>query len=114
MRSSPMRIGLLAIALLGAAQAQVTYQDLASPKPSNWVTYSGAWHSQRHSALKQIHTGNVSSLVPKWIYHVPGAGRLETVPLVVDGGMYISQPNACYWIDAQAGAPSWGYRHKQA
>ena len=84
------------MALLGAARAQVTYQDLASPKPSNWLTYSGAYNSQRHSALKQIHTGNVNALVPKWIYHVPGATRLETVPLVVDGVMYISQPNEVY------------------
>ena len=70
--------------VVGAAHAEVGYQDLVSPSASNWLTYSGAYHSQRHTMLKQIHTGNVKSLVPKWIYHVPGAGRLETTPLVVD------------------------------
>ena len=109
-----MRIALFWVACLGAAHAQITYENLVKPSPSNWVTYSGAYHSQRHSGLKQIHTGNVKSLVPKWIYHVPGATRLETVPLVVDGVMYISQPNEVYAIDAQAGRLIWEYHHEPA
>ena len=94
--------------------AQVTHEDLAQPKASDWLTYSGAWHAQRHSALKQIHTGNVGALVPKWIYHVPGATRLETVPLVANGVMYISQPNEVYAIDARAGRQIWEYRNEPA
>jgi alcohol dehydrogenase (cytochrome c) len=101
-------------AVLGAAQAQVTFQDLSSPSPSNGLSYSGSYNSQRHTALKQIHTGNVKGLVPKWIYHVPGATRLETVPLVVDGVMYISQPNEVYAIDAQAGRLIWEYHYEPA
>ena len=108
-----MRIALF-WAVVGAAYAQVTYQDLTNPSPSNWLTYSGAYHSQRHTALKQIHTGNVKSLVPKWIYHVPGATRLEAVPIVADGVMYISQPNEVYAIDAQAGRLIWEYHHEPA
>lgn len=109
-----MRIALVSAVLLGAAQAQVTYQDLLKPDPANWLTYSGAYHSQRHSGLKQVDTRNVKSLVPKWIYHVPGATRLETVPLVVDGIMYISQPNEVYAIDARAGRLIWDYHHEPA
>ena len=99
---------------LGVAAAQVTYQDLLKPDPANWLTYSGSFDSQRHTSLKQIHTKNVKSLVPKWIYHVPGASRLETVPLVSNGVMYISQPNEVYAIDAQAGRLLWEYHHEPA
>src|SRR5579863_4862906 len=109
-----MRIVLLCAALAGAAQGQVTYKDLATPNPSNWLSYSGSYNSQRHSGLKQIHTGNVKSLVPKWIYHIPGASRLESVPLVVNGVMYVSQPNEVYAIDAQAGRLIWEYHHEPA
>ena len=108
-----MRIALFCV-FVGAAHAQVGYQDLVNPSASNWLTYSGAYHSQRHTMLKQIHTDNVKSLVPKWIYHVPGATRLETTPLVVDGVMYISQPNEVYAIDAQAGRLIWEYHHEPA
>src|SRR5207245_11342883 len=111
---SSMRVALLSLALLGALCAQVTYQDLLSAKAGDWLTYSGSYHSQRHSTLKQIHRGNVSSLVPKWIYHVPGATRLETVPLVADGVMYVSQPNEVYAVDAQAGRLIWEYHHEPA
>ncbi len=109
-----MRLAILCMAAAGIAAAQVSYKDLVKPNPANWLMYSGTYDSQRHSALKQIHTGNVKSIVPKWIYHVPGATRLETVPLVVDGVMYISQPNEVYAIDAQSGRLIWEYHHQPA
>jgi hypothetical protein len=40
--------------------------------------------------------------------------RLETTPLVVDGMMYISQPNEVYALDAQAGRLIWEYHHEPA
>ena len=105
---------LLLFLCMGTAAAQVTYQDLLKPSASNWVSYSGTYNSQRHSALTQIHAGNVKSLIAKWIFHVPGANRLEAVPLVVDGVMYISQPNEVYAIDAHAGRLIWEYHHEPA
>ena len=109
-----MRLAIVWMASLSVAGAQVTFNDLVNPKPSNWLMYSGAYNSQRHSGLKQINTGNVKSIAPKWIYHVPGATRLETVPLVVDGIMYISQPNEVYAIDGQSGRLIWEYHHEPA
>jgi alcohol dehydrogenase (cytochrome c) len=85
-------------ALLPAA-GQVTYQDLLKADPGNWLTYSGSYNSQRHSLLKQINAGNAQALTPKWIYHVPGAGRVESVPIVVAGVMYVSQPNEVFALD---------------
>ena len=102
---------LAGLALALSAGAQVTNQDLLRANPADWLTYSGAYHSQRHSTLKQIHTGNVRSLSAKWIFRVPGASRLETVPIVHKGVMYISQPNEVYALDAQSGRRIWEYRH---
>jgi glucose dehydrogenase len=41
---------------------------------------------------------------------VPGATRLEAVPLVSNGVMYVSQPNEVYALDAGSGRKIWEYR----
>jgi alcohol dehydrogenase (cytochrome c) len=104
---------LLAILAVPAAP-QVTYQDLLKAEPGNWLTYSGAYHSQRHSLLKQINTENARALVPKWIFRVPGGGHLESVPIVVDGVMYLSQPNEVFALDARTGRQIWHHRREPA
>src|SRR5690349_16519105 len=109
-----MRRIFLAAAAALVAHAQVSYQDLLRADPANWLSYSGAYHSQRHSSLKQIDIGNVRSLVPKWMFHVPGANRLEAVPLVSNGVMYVSQPNEVYALDARTGRRIWDYRYEPA
>ena len=79
-----MKLAIVFLFVLGA-WGQVTNRDLVKADPRNWLTYSGSYNSQRHSGLKQVNTGNVSGLVPKWIYHIRGAEELESVPVVVDG-----------------------------
>ncbi|PYT33061.1 MAG: PQQ-dependent dehydrogenase, methanol/ethanol family [Acidobacteria bacterium] len=103
--------GLLTLLLLPVI-AQVTYQDLVRADPNNWLTYSGPYNGQRHSLLKQINKGNVKTLVTKWIYHVPRADHLESVPIVVDGVMYLTQPNEVYALDGRTGRLIWRYRHQ--
>jgi alcohol dehydrogenase (cytochrome c) len=104
----------LAMAGAGALPAQVTYDDLVRADAKNWLHYSGQYHSQRHSLLKQIDTRTVKDVVPKWVYGIPGARRLESVPIVVDGVMYISQPNEVYALDARTGRLIWDYRRQPA
>jgi alcohol dehydrogenase (cytochrome c) len=103
-----------AILLLSVAPvaAQVTYDHLVKADPSNWLTYNGPYNSHRHSLLKQVNTANVRSLVPQWIYHVPGSNRLESVPLVVDGVMYLTQPNEVHALDARTGRLIWMHRRE--
>jgi len=105
---------LLPALLASAAFGQVTNQDLVSPNPANWLHYSGQYHSQRHSQLKQITTANVAKLVPRWMYHVDGARRLESVPIVVDGVMYFTNPNEVYALDARTGREIWQYQRQPA
>jgi alcohol dehydrogenase (cytochrome c) len=102
----------LLISSLVPASAQVTYDHLVKSDPANWLTYNGPYNGQRHSLLKQIHTGNVRGLVPQWIYHVPNSNRLESVPLVVDGVMYLTQPNEVHALDARTGRLIWQHRRE--
>ena len=67
------------ISAVAPATSQVSYERLLKAEPADWLTYSGPYNAQRHSLLKQVHTGNVRALVPQWIYHVPGASRLQSV-----------------------------------
>ena len=109
-----MRRALVIALFSAAALAQVSYEDLLSPSPRNWLSYSGSYHAQRHTGLKQVNTANVADLVAKWVYHVPGANRLESVPVVVDGVMYVSQPNEVYALDGRSGRLIWEYHHQPA
>ena len=49
-------------------------------------------------------------LVPKWVFHVRDATKLETTPLVYDGVMYISHTNEVYAVDAVTGRTIWHHR----
>ena len=93
---------------------EVTYQDLLNPPPENWLTYGRTFDSQRHSPLTGIDTGNVARLAPAWIFPMPGARRLQSVPIVVDGVMYVTQPNEVYALDARSGRVIWKWRRVPA
>ena len=93
---------------LAAASAQVTDKHLLDADANDWLSYNGSYDSRRHTRLDQINRDTVGSLVPKWIYHVPNASHLESVP-VVDGVMYITQPNEVYALDGRTGREIWRY-----
>ncbi len=130
---APPLIALLAGALAAAqlpapAQAQeqalstvitpafspVTWERLvnAGNEPENWLMYSGTLDSRRHSPLEAINTENVSGLEIKWAYQIPVIDRAETVPLVVDGIMFITEaPSNVTAVDARSGRVYWRYDH---
>jgi alcohol dehydrogenase (cytochrome c) len=95
-------------------EAQVTDKQLEAPPGRDWLHYNGDYASQRFSQLDQITTANVGSLVNKWTFHVPGSGGLESVPMVVNGVMYLTQPNAIYAVDGKSGRLIWTYHHQLA
>jgi len=108
-----LRYGLLLFLAL-SAYGQVTYQDLLKSPSANWLTYHGDYRAQRHSPLTQIDAKNISRLAPKWTYHVEGANRLEAVPIVFEGVMYVTDSNAVYAIDARTGKAIWSYKDQFA
>jgi alcohol dehydrogenase (cytochrome c) len=109
-----MRILLSAIALAAACTAQVRYEDIVKGPGANWLTNAGDYQGQRHSALKQITTENVGSLVPKWVHHVPKASGMRTNPIVYDGVMYVTHSNEMRAIDALSGRLIWQYKDTRA
>jgi len=104
---------------------EVTYDDLLDPPAEDWLTYGRTYDSQRHSPLDQIHTGNVKDLAAAWMLPLPGSQggaalpswqccSLQSVPIVVDGVMYVSKPNEVYALDARAGRVIWSWKHEPA
>ena len=95
-------------------RAQVSADRLAkaASEPQNWLTYSGSYMSQRHSALKQITTANAKNLELKWVFQAQSLQTFESTPLVVDGIMYVTQaPNDVVALDAKTGRVFWIYHY---
>jgi len=96
------------------AFSPITWDRLvnATDEPENWLMYSGTLDSQRYSRLNQITTANVDDLELKWAYQIPVIDRAETVPLVVDGIMFITEaPSNVVAVDARTGGIYWRYDH---
>ncbi|MGK9171358.1 PQQ-dependent dehydrogenase, methanol/ethanol family [Inquilinus limosus] len=92
----------------------------ARSEPQNWLTYYGAYDGQRYSALDRINTGNVASLKAAWAFQYTPIGLIagpanfafEATPIVVDGVMFLTGPDAHVWaLDAATGAMLWHYHH---
>ena len=83
----------------------------ASSEPQNWLTYSGAYASQRYSLLRQIDPSNVKNLELKWVLQNQVFGAWQSSPIVVDGIMYVTErPNDVMAVDAKTGRVFWLYR----
>src|ERR1700761_3701810 len=104
-------VWFLLTVLASIVSAQVTDKQLQQPPGNDWLTYNGSYDTSRHSRLDQITHANVHSLVNKWVYHVPGGGDLQCVPIVVNGVMYVTQPNEIYALDGRSGRQIWQYQH---
>jgi len=102
------------LCFVATSAAQIGEKELRQPLSDNWYEYNGTYDSRRHSELKQVNTGNVRSLVPSWIFHVPNASRLQSVPVVANGIMYVTQENEIYALDARTGRQIWDYHRVPA
>src|SRR6185295_11850496 len=81
----------------------------AASEPQNWLTYWGNYRGTHFSELTSITRANVKSLAAQWSYQF-GAGSVESVPLVVDGLMFVTGPqNNAAALDARTGRPIWRY-----
>ncbi len=96
-------------------QVQLSYDELAGlEQPGNdWLTYSGAYGSNRHSSLVQINTGNVGSLTLRWMHQlVGGHDKIESTPIVRNGVMYFTvPPGRVVAVDAATGHQIWAHDH---
>ncbi|HYM22817.1 MAG TPA: PQQ-binding-like beta-propeller repeat protein, partial [Vicinamibacterales bacterium] len=75
---------------------------------ADWPMYSGSYRSERFSPLTEITPSNVAKLHPVWVYQPPGAGSLETTPVVVNGMMYVTAgPTMVAALDLKSGKSLW-------
>ncbi|HZT29687.1 MAG TPA: PQQ-dependent dehydrogenase, methanol/ethanol family [Bryobacteraceae bacterium] len=82
----------------------------AQDDPSAWLMYGRNYAGWRYSQLSQIHTGNVAQLRPQWTFQAPGAGRMETTPLVSGRMMWFTgSSNHAYALDLESGNLLWHY-----
>jgi len=79
----------------------------------DWPRYDGSLTSSRNSALTQINTANVQQLRMAWMLPMPGAPRLESTPVVLDGIMYVTAWNTVIALDATTGRQLWKYQRSE-
>ena len=96
---------LLCLLTLPGVYAQNGAADGATR--ADWPHYGGTQLSWRYSALDQVNTTNVKTLVPVWIFQTGDyAENLQATPIVVDGVMYVITPRAqVSALDAATGTP---------
>ena len=97
------------------AFSPITWERLVNAKdePHNWLMYNGTLDAQRHSRLDEVNVSNVDELELKWAYQIPEIDRAETVPVVVDGIMFITEaPSNVVAVDARTGRQYWRYNHE--
>jgi PQQ-dependent dehydrogenase (methanol/ethanol family) len=103
----------------------IDFATISNPKPGEWLTYNGNLSGNRYSELTQLNNTNVHQLTLKWIFSVPLWQNvlpdknyfvenmryfgLETTPIVADGIMYVTGPNAAFALDPLTGREIWEY-----
>lgn len=99
---------------IGAAQAQVTEEDLARDDvvTTSVLTNGMGRHLQRYSPLDQINKDTVQNLFPAWSFSFGGEKQRgqESQPLIYDGVMYVTGSYSRVWaVDARTGREIWQY-----
>ncbi len=88
---------------------KISAQDLLnSPLNGDWLMYHGDYSAKRFSPLRQIDSGNVQELVPKWTYQINnGKSNLRSSPVVFKGIMYVTGSDEVHALDAATGTWLW-------
>jgi quinohemoprotein ethanol dehydrogenase len=116
MISNAMNAGVLAAVL--AAGVSLAFAaakpDWDAPAGKDFATAGGNFGNQRFSSLAQITPANVSKLGGAWMVHTTGqsgSGNMESIPVVVNGVMYIpTGTGGVMALDAATGAVRWKYQ----
>jgi PQQ-dependent dehydrogenase (methanol/ethanol family) len=103
----------------------IGFSSILNPRPGEWPTFNGHVSGNRYSPLTTINKSNVNKLSVKWTFTIPLWNLfhpdtpyyrqnmqyfgLETVPLVVDGVMYVTGPNQVFALDPRTGHQIWHY-----
>jgi glucose dehydrogenase len=80
---------------------------------TDWPVFGHDPGAMRYSPLKQINVKNVSRLQRAWTFHSGKPGS-ETTPVVVDGVMYLTQPNGIFALEPETGKLIWRFESSGA
>ena len=106
------RVSGIMAALVAAAGAVLWAQGSLPPQhtavaPGDWATINRDLSANRYSPLTQITAGNVGTLAQAWTFTLTGGGT--SVPLVVNGVMYVSSGRRVVALDADTGKEMWAH-----
>src|SRR5438477_561142 len=131
---SPMRMSRLCAVLAVTVGAPLVYAEFAlgaalaenccSPAGKDWPYTTGNLGGWGYTSLTQINKKNIEQLGPAWVTHVsaepvttpvPGPGNnataQQTIPIVVDGVMYLDTPGGgVIALDGATGAVKWKWQ----
>ena len=106
------RLGLITAVSIGIAAAVFAQSNQRNAAPS--AVAAGDWHNinrdsgaTRFSPLNQINSGNVARLAQAWTFPMTGGG--SSVPLVVNGVMFVSSGRRVVAIDGDTGKEVWEF-----
>src|ERR687891_415328 len=96
------RISALLVAVSIAIGATLWAQSAQRPQdsvpPGDWHTINRELSANRYSPLTQINPSNVAGLTQAWTFTMTGGA--QSVPLVVNGVMYVSSGRRVVALDA--------------
>lgn len=75
---------------------------------ADWPVYGHDPGAGRSSPLKKINTGNVARLQRTWTFHTGKPGS-ESIPIVVNGVMYLVAANGIFALNPDTGAKIWHF-----
>jgi quinoprotein glucose dehydrogenase len=101
-------ISLAGIIAVGAGVwAQQSGKTQSAVPDGDWRTINRDLAADRYSPLKQINASNVSSLKEAWTTRLGGGAT--SVPLVVNGVMYVSSGTRVVALDGDTGKEIWAH-----
>src|SRR5689334_5578230 len=100
-------IVLVSVVTLRTGVAQDKRDQIA---PGDWPNLNRDLAATRYSPLTQINTSNVTSLKESWTFKMSGGAT--SVPLVVNGVMFVANGNQVVALDGSTGTQVWSYAIK--
>lgn len=91
-----------------AGDGGVKPQELMKPLSNDWPTFNGDYSGRRYSALSQIDQSNVGKLTLAWMMQLKSVA-IKSMPLSVNGILYLTTPDNVWAADARSGRMIWHY-----
>jgi quinoprotein glucose dehydrogenase len=84
------------------------WKPVRIPEAQQWNSFGHDLGGTRYSPLKQITPRNVAKLERAWTFHVGKPGS-ECTPVVINGIMYFTSPDAVYAVEPETGKLIWKF-----